>query len=209
MYSICALLQMKRKYAVRDDDDKLARAHLVRTAKLWAIEKQQLLKANEAVLDADKQCRDAMAVLVNAQDSRYDLRKSCFLAETRVYDRHQAYEAARTAVLMAGVAEHRDRGLQAPAARALRAIVPNRQRELDEEKLEVQSDIEQLQRIAKPIPLPEAPLVPGPGPRCPFDLKLLISAEWELGMCSEHVQGDYICCEEHIRHFRANGGESC
>ena len=207
MYSICALLQMKRKYAVRDDDDKLARAHLVRTAKLWAIEKQQLLKANEAVLDADKQCRDAMAVLVNAQDSRYELRKNCFLAETRVYDRHQAYEAARTVALMAGVAEHRDRGLQAPAARALQAIVPNRQREIDEELARNWQLARNWER--NHIPWPEATLVPGPGPRCPFDLKLLISAEWELGMCSEHVQGDYICCEEHIRHFRANGGESC
>ena len=49
---------------------------------------------------------------------------------------------------------------------------------------------------------PLRPLVQGPGPRCPFDLKLLPSSEWELGMCAEHMQGDYVCSEQHIRWFR-------
>jgi hypothetical protein len=69
-------------------------------------------------------------------------------------------------------------------------------------ELAVRSGIEWHRRY---IPMefdPIRPLVQGPGPRCPLDLKLLPSSEWVLGMCAEHVQGNYDCSEQSIRHFR-------
>jgi hypothetical protein len=90
---------MKRKHVEHDDDDQLygtaAARKVVRTAKLWASEKMQLLIANEAVqradeavLRADKRCRKAQATWADARNARNGLR-------TEATDTLQAYEAAR------------------------------------------------------------------------------------------------------------------
>jgi hypothetical protein len=61
------------------------------------------------------------------------------------------------------------------------------------------------------IPMDPDPLRPpvqqGPGPRCPFDLKLLRSSEWCLGMCPSHVQDGYDLRESCIRHWRRSGAD--
>jgi hypothetical protein len=95
---------MKRKHVEHEDDDQLASAacKVVRTARLWTSEKILLLsaekavqRADEAVLRADKQCRDAQVAWVNARDARNVLRMEAADAQARVLITLQAYEAAR------------------------------------------------------------------------------------------------------------------